>query len=228
MFLPENKFKVMDVKVTETKSNPDLPYTNLKLLADANKKLNLATDQVKDILDMLYRELTLITYPRTDSCRIDDLFVTKALSYLKTVYDENDLNLIAPKEFFFNKKKSKGQDGHAAITPVDMANDLETVIKMGVVHDGNNFSKQDALDVYELIYEKTKLALFKPAINKNTKVTLDNNGSTFETNSSVISYLGFKKYSKDGGKQTQKVKNIDYLKKALLLQQKTSTTIPVL
>lgn len=187
-WIKDNKFKVIDIKVSETKSNPELPYSNLKLLADANKKLHLATDQVKDILDMLYRELTLITYPRTDSVRLDDVFIKESLEYLKQHYEKGDLCICEPKDYFFNKKKSKGQDGHAAISPVKLSNEPEKVGKL--IHDGKTFTSEEAYSVYCLIYERTMLALFNPAISASTKVTLENDGSLFETTNSVVKYMG--------------------------------------
>jgi DNA topoisomerase IA len=157
-------------------------------LADANKKLGLATDQVKDILDVLYRKLTLITYPRTDACRIDVPMCEKFRKSLLRIYPRDDINLTEANELFFNKKKSKGQDGHAAITPVDLENTPEKV--KNKMESGKSFSTEEMHKLYTLIYNRTKLAFFNPAINENTKTILINKDNEFVNSISKPKYLG--------------------------------------
>jgi DNA topoisomerase-1 len=158
------------------------------LLAEANKKLNLATDQVKDILDILYRKLALITYPRTDSCRIDIPMCIKFREQLKNKFPIEDISKEEPEELFFNKKKSKGQDGHAAITPVKLENTPEFV--KNKMEDGKSFSKEDMFLLYKMIYERTIYAFFKPSINESLKYHFSNNGNNFSSSFSRVKYLG--------------------------------------
>jgi len=101
----------------------------------------------------------LITYPRTDSFRINDDFLNKIRNYIKENYGEEYLN----KEVRKFKEKKFTQGAHEAIRPTDLNKNRETIKK---------YLTEDEYELYKLIYLRTLATQMVPAVYRDIKIEI--------------------------------------------------------
>ncbi|MBO6042568.1 hypothetical protein J6P52_05495 [bacterium] len=79
------KFQFIKHEDKEVYEYPHIPFETASFLEYAMKKLNLSAKNTQSLLQILY-EKGLITYPRTDSIRIDEEFCNIAYEFVKNTY----------------------------------------------------------------------------------------------------------------------------------------------
>lgn len=177
LFLKNNKFKLIEISNKKSrKVYPPKPYKTSTIEVDLIQILKINSKAAEKILQILYQK-GLITYPRTDSTRINHLFCETAYNYVNTNFEK-----LANNEFRYNKSKSSGsQDAHEAIRVLDLN------LKFPNLED-------DLLKAYKIIYENTIIQFLKPCIIENQNFVFKNNLDEFETKSEIILEQGFYEY----------------------------------
>ncbi|WP_053364490.1 DNA topoisomerase III [Bacillus sp. FJAT-27251] len=168
------------------KSEPQpLPYDLTELQRDANKRFGFSAKKTLNVLQGLYEQHKLVTYPRTDSRYLTtDMEATMAdrLQGILSGYKEearpalNQKGKVLARRVFNNEKVT---DHHAIIPTEERLNlgDLET----------------DERKLYDMIVRRF-LALFYPAYEYETlSAVFDANGETLTARESNILEPGFKK-----------------------------------
>lgn len=170
---------VKEYQEWEEKKAPPAPFTTSTLQTTANVLYKISTEEVQKIAQNLY-ESGLITYPRTDSYRINKEMVETIKEYIKKEYGEEYVG------YQRKYKQSKNAQGaHECIRMVDVNNVLP-----------DDKSKQKL--VYDLIYSRTLASLASDAILKKQKIIFiakSNNNKvnemTFESNGNKIVFDGY-------------------------------------
>jgi len=124
----------------------------------------------------------LITYPRTDSTRINHEFVNKVYRHIQSEWGKDYCNF-APAWDRKEKKKINIQDAHEAIHPTYLEyhpKEVESSLAPG------------EYQLYKLIFNHTLASLMSPAqINKITYNFLNNDYYHFATTERICQFAGF-------------------------------------
>ncbi|AGM25510.1 type I DNA topoisomerase [Spiroplasma chrysopicola] len=167
-----NNLVVKEIIETEFNKNIYNAYTTSGILQDANIDLNYSSEKTTNLLQHLF-ENGYITYPRTDSTRLNDDFVVAVHKFIATNYGQEYVG-----QYKLGKNKDNVQDAHEAIRPTNINLTLDKAKK--------EISNHDEFKLYELIYNNTLYALMANETGVKYKVLFSNNGYTFK--------LNFKKY----------------------------------
>ncbi len=178
-------FTVSEVKeeVKNKKSKP--PYITSTLQQDASVKLNFSSRKTMMIAQKLYEGINigtavtgLITYMRTDSNRLSQVFVDGAKDYIKQQYGEK----------YVGKYRSKAgknvQDAHEAIRPTNI-NNTPNAIKQ--------YLSNDEYKLYKLIYERTLAALMADALYNSKSIKLECGKYEYSANGRTLIFDGYLK-----------------------------------
>lgn len=180
------EFTITSIEKKTKKKSAKYPFTTSALQIDASQKLGFTAKKTMTIAQKLYEGITLedetvglITYMRTDSIRLSDEFVGKAMNYIENNYG---------KEYVGYVKKAKNtenvQDAHEAIRPTSIFRNPETIKK---------YLSNDEYKLYKLIYMRTLASLMADAKTDNTTVILDNNNYQFKTTGQILIFDGYLK-----------------------------------
>lgn len=189
--IEKGPFVVREVKTTERRRKPALPFTTSTLQQEASKKLNFTTAKAMRIAQQLYEGVDipgrgttgLITYLRTDSTRIADEAHRAALAYIGENYGEEYGNSVVVEA----KKTGKTQDAHEAIRPT--YSELEPIsIKAAL--------SKDQYRLYQLIWSRFIGSRMQPAVYDQQRVSIDATGYEFRTSVSVLKFEGYLKVYK--------------------------------
>ena len=117
--LKGTEYKVIDIEKKETQKHPFPPYTTSTLQQDAVRRLHYSAKQTMMFAQRLY-EKGLITYHRTDSLNLSNLFLAGAKKYINKEFGAKYLKT---RQF---KTKTKGaQEAHEAIRPTNVKQKID-------------------------------------------------------------------------------------------------------
>lgn len=178
------KAKVTQLKVVEKSEPQPLAYDLTELQRDANRKYGFSAKQTSNVLQKLYEQHKLVTYPRTDSRHLTSDMVSTLQSRLDGLSVQPYAPLVKPllrKPLPITKRivdDSKVSDHHAII-PTEQAPLLHTL-------------SADERRLYDLIVRRF-IALFYPAYRYDeTAVTIELAGESFHAKGRVTKDAGWK------------------------------------
>ena len=180
------KYEIVDIKKSERRKNPPVPFTTSSLQQEASRKLGFGVKKTMMVAQRLY-ESGYITYMRTDSIRLSDDARKMAKDY---ILDKFGSKYYLPREF---KAKDNAQDAHEAIRPTH----LEEVSGLG----------KDDEKLYNLILNRFLASQMSVAVYDTTKVIVKVEDYIFHINGSVIKFDGFMKLYTEGKDDKVKSKN---------------------
>ncbi|WP_338980682.1 type I DNA topoisomerase [Spiroplasma endosymbiont of Lasioglossum malachurum] len=179
-----DSYQVISVTEQNRKRNSLNPFTTSSLLQAASTQLNFSTAKTTLIAQQLYEGIDFngtltgfISYPRTDSIRLNDKFIENAKTLIVNEYGEQYLG---QKKEQTNKKNV--QDAHEAIRPTDLTMNNKRAI---------DFLNKDQLKLYNLIYFRALSSLMAPAQLISTTVLFKNNDYQFRLTGQQIKFKGF-------------------------------------
>ena len=181
-----NSFKIEDIERKETKKRSRLPFTTSTMTQMASNRLGFTASKTMRIaqklyegIDLLNETVGLISYMRTDSVRLSDVFVTEAKEFIKNKYGNEYIGYVKKV-----KKNDNVQDAHEAIRPTSVLRTPESV---------KDYLDKDEFKLYNLIYVRTLASLMSDAILDKTSVVFDNNDYKFKTNGQIVKFDGYLK-----------------------------------
>ncbi|EPY25170.1 DNA topoisomerase I [Angomonas deanei] len=192
------------VKQTVT-SDPPEPFTMATLIAKANRQLRMTSETASSSLQDLF-QMGFITYPRTDSSRIDESALPAIYEAVKSTYGKNMVYKLQDRDGS-SKKAKKGkrktdegnvEDAHEAIRPTDMSLRAE---KLGMLSDT---TKQ----VYDLVYRHTLACFMIPMKTDKVSATIQFTGGAGKE---MVFSLQGKHASEPGGSLAYRVKGSNAL-----------------
>ena len=182
--LEKAKFIVNEIKKGEKKRTPAPPFTTSTMQQEASRKLGFPLKKTMSVAQGLYEGVKvaekgtvgLITYMRTDSCRISEEARAAAKEQVTKMYGEDYY------ENRYYKTKSEAQDAHEAIRPTYI--DLEPdKIKASLTND--------QYKLYKLIYNRFLASQMKPAVFDTVSVKINANDYNFRANGQTLKFKGF-------------------------------------
>ena len=179
-------FKIDSVEEKEKLKKPKDPFRTSTLQQMAANRLNFSSSKTMQIAQKLYEGMNigsetvgLITYMRTDSTRLSDVFVEDTKNYIKGKYGSEYVGSVK------QAKEPKGaQDAHEAIRPTSIMRTPESI---------REYLSNDEYKLYRLIYIRSLAYLMSSAKTLATTVNLENNGYMFKATGSVLKFDGYLK-----------------------------------
>ncbi|GAA8860117.1 type IA DNA topoisomerase [Helicobacter pylori] len=152
--LKDNKACLLkDLKNSVVETKPKKPFITSTLLEKASSMLGLSISEVQSLAQNLF-EAGLITYIRTDAESLSVEFLDEAESFYAPIYKD----LYLKREYKAGKQSQAEAHEAIRITHPHTAEDLESIVYNA------NITNQDALKLYQLIFERTIESQGKNAI----------------------------------------------------------------
>ena len=186
--------KVDSIEKNERSVSSKEPYRTSTLQQDAFTKYGFKTRETTYLAQQLYEGIEidgnlvgLITYIRTDSTKLSDVFVNQAKDFIISKYGE---------KYYKGEKGVKdvkgAQDAHEAIRPTNLELTPQKV---------KPFVKDHVYKLYKMIYERTLASLMANKILEVTIVTLKNSHLTFELKGNRVIFDGYNVIKFDDNEQ---------------------------
>ncbi|WP_367712236.1 type IA DNA topoisomerase [Helicobacter pylori] len=152
--LKDNKACLLkDLKNSVVETKPKNPFITSTLLEKASSMLGLSISEVQSLAQNLF-EAGLITYIRTDAESLSVEFLDEAESFYAPIYKD----LYLKREYKAGKQSQAEAHEAIRITHPHTTEDLESIVYNA------NITNQDALKLYQLIFERTIESQGKNAI----------------------------------------------------------------
>lgn len=203
---------IKEVKRTGKRSNAPLLYDLTELQRDANKKYGFSAKETLNIMQRLYENHKVLTYPRTDSRYLSKDIVT-------TLADRLDACAVGPyRKLAMQAKKHGSQSGlffvndakvsdHHAIIPTEQFVQL--------THMTNEERK-----IYDLVVRRFFAVLLPPCLYDQIRVEASIGSETFVASGKVVKQSGWKDaYATNEGEAADTVWEEEQSEDALKEQQ---------
>ncbi|GAA9313368.1 type IA DNA topoisomerase [Helicobacter pylori] len=152
--LKDNKACLLkDLKNSVVETKPKKPFITSTLLEKASSMLGLSISKVQSLAQNLF-EAGLITYIRTDAESLSVEFLDETESFYAPIYKD----LYLKREYKADKQSQAEAHEAIRITHPHTTEDLESIVYNA------NITNQDALKLYQLIFERTIESQGKNAI----------------------------------------------------------------
>ncbi len=181
-----NAFNIDNVETKLKNKQSKLPFTTSTLTQMASNRLGYPASKTMSIAQKLYEGINLgeetvglISYMRTDSIRLSDVFVNDTKKYIASNYGKEYVGYTKTA-----KKTDNVQDAHEAIRPTSIYRTPESVKK---------YLKPEEYKLYSLIYIRTLSSLMADAKVNATSVDLENKGYIFRATGQVYVFDGYLK-----------------------------------
>lgn len=179
-------FIIESIEQKEKNKKGVMPFTTSTLQQACINKFNFNSSKTMRIAQKLYEGVDLgshtvglITYMRTDSTRLSNLFIDDAFKFIEKTYGKNYIGAVKK-----GKKTENVQDAHEAIRPTNVFNTPESVKK---------YLSNDEYKIYSIIYARAIASLMKDAKVLATTVLLNNNNYIFKSTGQVLTFDGYLK-----------------------------------
>lgn len=176
--------QVEDVRSTAKKTSPPLLYDLTELQRDANKRFNYSAKETLTIMQRLYENHKVLTYPRTDSRYLSQDIVPTIKERLRAcgvgpykLLAGKLVNRPLPTKLYF-VDNSKVSDHHAII-PTEQFVQLQNMTV-------------DERRVYDLVVRRFLAAMYPPYEYQQTSLEARIGGELFRAHGNVVKNLGWK------------------------------------
>jgi len=200
----ENQKAVLQsVNRKEKSDQQPLPYDLTELQRDANKRFGFSAKKTSNVLQKLYEQHKLVTYPRTDSrylTRDMEATMLDRLSGMASAYKDEVRPLLANKGKVIAKRvfnNEKVTDHHAIIPTEEL------------VHLGD--LSTDERKLYDLIARRFLAIFHQPYKYETIHAVFDVNGEIFTAKETAVIDLGYRAVSgqSDEEKTSHGLKNLN-------------------
>lgn len=183
-------FKITAIQKSKGSRKPGLPFITSTLQQEASTKLGFSAKRTMSIAQRLYEGIDLgngqeglITYMRTDSTRLSNVFTDQAKNLIEDKYGKKYVG-----KSYHIKNDEGAQDAHEAIRPTTLNNDPEVI---------KNHLTNEQYRLYKLIYARALASQMADSLSDSIKVTLSRNEYDFTANGKVMTFDGFLAVYKD-------------------------------
>jgi len=181
--IKESGLTIIDVQQKETRRSPYPPFITSTLQQAAFRRFSYAGKRTMSLAQRLYEE-GFITYHRTDSFNLSDVFIKSSREYIEKEYGKEYLS---PEVKVFKTKAKSAQEAHEAIRPVNIESKKESIKR----ELGNDYA-----NLYDLIFRRAVATQMSDAIFGSTKLVGEikkEKSYIFEASGSVMKFPGFLK-----------------------------------
>lgn len=181
----KGSFIVSSIKKTKSTGKAPLPFITSTLQQEASTKLGFSAKRTMSIAQILYEGIDvgngqegLITYMRTDSTRLSNVFIQGARSYIEETYGKNYLGS------YHVHNDDGAQDAHEAIRPTNISYTPESI---------RSYLTNEQYKLYKFIYCRALASQMAPSKSDKLTLTLSQNGFDFTANGNVLAFDGYLK-----------------------------------
>ncbi|MBR2596828.1 MAG: type I DNA topoisomerase [Solobacterium sp.] len=181
----QGEFTLTSLKPTTKSTAPFKPFITSTLQQEASTKLGFAAKRTMSIAQKLYEGVDigngqegLITYMRTDSTRLSNVYMAAARKRIETLYGKKYQGT------YKVKNDSNAQDAHEAIRPTSLENEPDKI---------KPYLTNEQYKLYKLIYARALASLMAPARFSGEALTLEQNDCEFTANGSRMTFDGWLK-----------------------------------
>ena len=179
-------FKVTSIVKKEKNRKGVMPFTTSTLQQACANKLNFGASKTMRVAQKLYESVDLgkesvglITYMRTDSTRLSNMFIDEAHKFIEENYGKKYIGAVKK-----SKEKANVQDAHEAIRPTSLKRTPESV---------KQYLTNDEYKVYSIIYARALASLMADGKILATTILLDNNNYEFKATGQIECFDGYLK-----------------------------------
>lgn len=167
----------------EVKQSPKPPFTTVDLQATAAARLKFTPEHTMKLAQALF-DHGVITYHRTDSVRMDDVFVTEIRDFLGKTLGKSYL----PTKPNKHTSKNSQAEAHEGIRPTHMHSvaDIASIIKKEEL-------TPDHAKLYELIFKRAVASQMAASRYDSTVMIFTVAGERFKAAGRVLTFDGFLK-----------------------------------
>jgi len=184
--LKKSVFKVSEVKKSERRRMPPLPFTTSSMQQEAARKIGFTAKKTMMVAQQLYEGLDikgegtvgLVTYIRTDSVRISDEAKSEAKKYIEENFGKQYIGNVNRAK----KNKKNVQDAHEAIRPTSILRTPDNL---------KDSLSRDQHKLYKLIWERFASSQMSPAVYDTVTIDVSAGEYLFRITGSVIKFPGF-------------------------------------
>lgn len=177
------EYLVTKIEKKVKKRQAPMPFITSTLQQAASTKLGFSAKKTMQLAQKLYEGIAvetgtegLISYMRTDSTRLSELFINSTMSYIEENYGKKYKGKVR------QKMDEHAQDAHEACRPTDINRTPDSI---------KGYLKSDEYKLYKLIYYRTLASLMAAAESDNVTATISNNGCDFIATGNVIKFKGY-------------------------------------
>lgn len=185
----QGPFTLSDIKKTKRKREARPPFITSTLQQEASTKLSFSAKRTMSIAQRLYEGIEtgngqegLITYMRTDSTRLSNVYIQAARAKIENEYGKDYLGS------YKVKNEEGAQDAHEAIRPTNIENTPEKL---------RAYLTSEQYKLYSLIYARALSSLMSAAVYDAQTLTLSQNGYDFTASGSTLQFEGYLKVYKE-------------------------------
>ncbi len=178
-----HEFHVASIEKKVRKKEAKMPFITSTLQQEASTKLGFGAKKTMQVAQKLYEGIELdnhseglISYMRTDSTRLSDVFVKDAMDYIEEHFGKEYKGRAR------QKKDEHAQDAHEAIRPTNLANTPEQIRK---------YLTNDQYRLYKLIYARAVASLMAPSKSNVVNAIIRSEDCDFSANGSILSFDGY-------------------------------------
>ncbi|MCI5774349.1 MAG: type I DNA topoisomerase [Erysipelotrichaceae bacterium] len=182
-------FVLDKIKTQVRKKDPKLPFITSTLQQEASTKLGFSAKKTMSVAQKLYEGIELanglegiITYMRTDSTRLSNVFIASAKEHIANTYGNEYVG------YYKVKNDASSQDAHEAIRPSNLANEPEKI---------KQYLSNDEYKLYKLIYARALASLMASAKVNTISYNFSQNGCELVANGSQLAFDGYLKLYAD-------------------------------
>ncbi len=151
--LAKGFFRVERVENRKDKLNPPKPFVTSDLQAEANAKLGFSADRTQKLAQELY-EKGYITYPRTDSYRMNEKVAREFMNYIREKFGQEYVGRI--RKF---REKPTAQGAHECIRPTRVQESIP--------------EREELQKLYSLVFARTLASLMKEMLLTRQRVRIE-------------------------------------------------------
>ena len=185
----QGEFTISSIKKQVRKKEAKPPLITSTLQQEASTKLGFSAKKTMTIAQKLYEGVELddhteglISYMRTDSTRLSNLFIEAAHDYIVNNFGKDYLGK------YKIKNDENSQDAHEAIRPTNIENEPAKVKK---------YLTPDQFKLYKLIYARAVASLMAPSKSNTVSVVLNNGDYDFNASGTQLAFDGYLKMVAD-------------------------------
>ena len=185
----QGEYVVQSIEKKVKKKQAKLPFITSTLQQEASTKLGFSSKKTMQIAQKLYEGVEirgnnegLISYMRSDSTRLSDVFVKDAFAFIEDNYGKNYVGKVHA------KNNAGAQDAHEAIRVTHVDYTPESI---------KSYLTNDQYKLYKMIYARTLAYLMAPSEFDVVNAQIVNNGCEFSANGSVQTFDGYLKIYAD-------------------------------
>lgn len=179
------EYHVTSIERKVRKKEAKMPFITSTLQQEASTKLGFGAKKTMQVAQKLYEGIALgghteglISYMRTDSTRLSDVFVKDAFAYIESTFGKEYVGKAR------QKNSENAQDAHEAIRPTNIKNTPEAV---------KQYLTNDQYKLYKLIYARAVASLMSAAKSDVVTTIITNNGCEFHASGSILTFDGYLK-----------------------------------